>query len=83
VTHEDPTGKGSPLLDAGSARCSSGARRAEELREQAARVPGALLETTGLGGAEVTRLREELWRLVAAAHDVCPYSNATHAATSM
>ncbi|MFI1167052.1 MarR family winged helix-turn-helix transcriptional regulator [Streptomyces sp. NPDC020801] len=37
--------------------------RGEELRERAARVPGALLTTTGLGAAEVARLREELWRL--------------------
>ncbi|MFC9911776.1 MarR family winged helix-turn-helix transcriptional regulator [Streptomyces sp. NPDC059862] len=37
--------------------------RAEELRERAARVPGALLATTGLGAAEVARLREELWQL--------------------
>ena len=37
--------------------------RGEELRERAARVPGALLTATGLGDPEVTRLREELWRL--------------------
>lgn len=37
--------------------------RAEELRERAARVPGALLTATGLGGAEVVRLREELRQL--------------------
>lgn len=37
--------------------------RGEELRERAARVPGALLTTTGLDQAEVARLREELWRL--------------------
>ncbi|WP_409471554.1 MarR family winged helix-turn-helix transcriptional regulator [Streptomyces sp. HC307] len=37
--------------------------RAEELRERATRVPGALLATTGLGAAEVARLREELWQL--------------------
>ncbi|PZH12160.1 MarR family transcriptional regulator [Streptomyces sp. NTH33] len=37
--------------------------RGEELRERAARVPGALLTTTGVGPAEVVRLREELWRL--------------------
>jgi DNA-binding MarR family transcriptional regulator len=37
--------------------------RAEELRERAARVPGALLAATGLEGPEVARLREELWRL--------------------
>lgn len=37
--------------------------RGEELRERAARVPGALLTTTGVGAAEVVRLREELWRL--------------------
>ncbi|MGR6970944.1 MarR family winged helix-turn-helix transcriptional regulator [Streptomyces cynarae] len=37
--------------------------RGEELRERAARVPGALLTATGLGGPEIARLREELWRL--------------------
>ncbi|MFF9277663.1 MarR family winged helix-turn-helix transcriptional regulator [Streptomyces griseosporeus] len=37
--------------------------RAEELRERAARVPGALLAATGLEAQEVARLREELWRL--------------------
>ncbi|MEU2333968.1 MarR family transcriptional regulator [Streptomyces sp. NPDC006654] len=37
--------------------------RAEELRERAARIPGALLTTTGLGGAQVARLREELREL--------------------
>ncbi|MEV2213797.1 MarR family transcriptional regulator [Streptomyces sp. NPDC050997] len=37
--------------------------RAEELRERAARVPGALLAATGLDGAEVARLRAELWAL--------------------
>ncbi|MEU5594590.1 MarR family transcriptional regulator [Streptomyces sp. NPDC020298] len=37
--------------------------RGEDLRERAARVPGTLLTTTGLEAAEVTRLREELWRL--------------------
>ncbi|MFD8725490.1 MarR family winged helix-turn-helix transcriptional regulator [Streptomyces sp. NPDC059629] len=37
--------------------------RAEELRERAARIPGALLTTTGLGGADVARLREELREL--------------------
>ncbi|KOV93977.1 TrmB family transcriptional regulator [Streptomyces sp. NRRL B-3648] len=37
--------------------------RGEELRERAARVPGALVTTTGLGGREIARLREELWRL--------------------
>ncbi|MFE9442371.1 MarR family winged helix-turn-helix transcriptional regulator [Streptomyces sp. NPDC006602] len=37
--------------------------RGEELRERAARVPGALLAATELDGAEVARLREELWRL--------------------
>ncbi|MEU3979514.1 MarR family transcriptional regulator [Streptomyces sp. NPDC026672] len=36
-------------------------RRAEELRERAARVPGALLTTTGLAASEVARLRAELW----------------------
>lgn len=34
--------------------------RAEELRERAARVPGALLTATGLDGADVARLRDEL-----------------------
>ncbi len=37
--------------------------RGEELKERAGRVPGALLTATELGGAEVARLREELWRL--------------------
>ncbi|MEV7071224.1 MarR family transcriptional regulator [Streptomyces sp. NPDC093990] len=37
--------------------------RAEELRERAVRVPGALLEATALDGAEAARLREELRRL--------------------
>ncbi|GHB37883.1 MarR family transcriptional regulator [Streptomyces viridiviolaceus] len=37
--------------------------RGEELRERAARVPGALLSATGLDEGEVARLREELWRL--------------------
>ncbi|MEU6068514.1 MULTISPECIES: MarR family winged helix-turn-helix transcriptional regulator [Streptomyces] len=37
--------------------------RGAELRERAARVPGALLTTTGLGTEEIARLREELWRL--------------------
>ncbi|GGU90158.1 MarR family transcriptional regulator [Streptomyces filipinensis] len=37
--------------------------RGEELRERAARVPGALLSTTGLDAQDVVRLREELWAL--------------------
>ncbi|MFF4212492.1 MarR family winged helix-turn-helix transcriptional regulator [Streptomyces sp. NPDC001796] len=37
--------------------------RGEELRERAARVPGALLTATGLDGPGIARLREELWRL--------------------
>ncbi|KOV62732.1 MarR family winged helix-turn-helix transcriptional regulator [Streptomyces sp. MMG1121] len=37
--------------------------RAEELRERAARVPGALLATTGLDTQGVARLRAELWQL--------------------
>ncbi|MFK4105706.1 MarR family winged helix-turn-helix transcriptional regulator [Streptomyces sp. NPDC019531] len=37
--------------------------RAEELRERAAGVPGALLAATALDGTEAARLREELWRL--------------------
>ncbi|WP_369194485.1 MarR family winged helix-turn-helix transcriptional regulator [Streptomyces djakartensis] len=41
--------------------------RGEELRERAGRVPGALLAATGLAGAEVVRLREELWHLAARA----------------
>jgi DNA-binding MarR family transcriptional regulator len=41
-------------------RCTG---RGEELRERAARVPGALLAETGLGGPEVERLRGELWQL--------------------
>ncbi|WP_052269924.1 MarR family winged helix-turn-helix transcriptional regulator [Streptomyces sp. MUSC 125] len=35
----------------------------EQLRERAARVPGALLTTTGLGAQEAARLREELRKL--------------------
>ncbi|MFH9859794.1 MarR family winged helix-turn-helix transcriptional regulator [Streptomyces sp. NPDC017202] len=38
--------------------------RGEALKERAERVPGALLASTGLGAAEVARLREELWGLV-------------------
>ncbi|OIK07262.1 MarR family winged helix-turn-helix transcriptional regulator [Streptomyces monashensis] len=34
--------------------------RGEELRERAARIPGALLTTTGLGAEDVARLRAEL-----------------------
>ncbi|KOU57451.1 TrmB family transcriptional regulator [Streptomyces sp. MMG1533] len=37
--------------------------RGEELKERAAHVPGALLTATEFDGAEVERLREELWRL--------------------
>lgn len=37
--------------------------RGEELKGRAERVPASLLATTGLGTAEVTRLREELWEL--------------------
>ncbi|MDT0388527.1 MarR family transcriptional regulator [Streptomyces sp. DSM 41921] len=37
--------------------------RGEELRERAARVPGALLAATGLDTAEVARLRAELGAL--------------------
>ncbi|MBL1082064.1 MarR family transcriptional regulator [Streptomyces actinomycinicus] len=37
--------------------------RGEVLRERAARVPGALLTTTGLGAQEVAHLREQLWNL--------------------
>ena len=43
--------------------------RAEDLRERAARVPGALLSATGLGAAEVARLREELWWLAERAQE--------------
>ncbi|MER6343460.1 MarR family winged helix-turn-helix transcriptional regulator [Streptomyces sp. NPDC001595] len=43
--------------------------RAEELRERAARVPGALRTATGLDPAEVARLREELWRVARRADD--------------
>jgi DNA-binding MarR family transcriptional regulator len=43
--------------------------RGEELKERAARVPGALLSATGLGSAEVARLREELWQLAERAHE--------------
>ncbi|WP_217205462.1 MarR family winged helix-turn-helix transcriptional regulator [Streptomyces sp. AC550_RSS872] len=39
----------------------------ERLREHAECVPGTLLAQTGLGGPEVERLREELWRLAARA----------------
>ncbi|MER6130110.1 MarR family transcriptional regulator [Streptomyces sp. NPDC001795] len=35
----------------------------EQLRERAEHVPQALLSAAGLGGGEVARLREELWRL--------------------
>ncbi|MFG2128598.1 MarR family winged helix-turn-helix transcriptional regulator [Streptomyces sp. NPDC048751] len=38
-------------------------RRAEELKERATRVPGALLGATGLDMAAVARMREELWQL--------------------
>jgi DNA-binding MarR family transcriptional regulator len=41
----------------------AGTGRAEELRERAACVPGALLTATGLGAADLARLREELWHL--------------------
>ncbi|MER5575556.1 MULTISPECIES: MarR family winged helix-turn-helix transcriptional regulator [Streptomyces] len=37
--------------------------RGEDLRERAARVPGALLTATGFDGTEAGRLRAELWRL--------------------
>ncbi|MFD7132791.1 MarR family winged helix-turn-helix transcriptional regulator [Streptomyces sp. NPDC059894] len=37
--------------------------RGEELRERAARVPGALSAATGLGAAEAARLRAEVWAL--------------------
>ncbi|MGW0766565.1 MarR family winged helix-turn-helix transcriptional regulator [Streptomyces sp. NPDC002676] len=37
--------------------------RGEELRERAECVPGALITATGLDAQEMTRLREELWRL--------------------
>ncbi|MCH5673927.1 MarR family winged helix-turn-helix transcriptional regulator [Streptomyces gilvus] len=43
--------------------------RGEELRERAARVPGALLAATGLDTAGVARLREELRQL---AHSLTP-----------
>jgi DNA-binding MarR family transcriptional regulator len=43
--------------------------RGEELRERAARVPGALLASTGIEGGEVARLREELWDLAERAED--------------
>ncbi|CAM5438274.1 MarR family transcriptional regulator OS=Streptomyces alboniger OX=132473 GN=CP975_14870 PE=4 SV=1 [Streptomyces alboniger] len=43
--------------------------RAEELRERAACVPGALLAATELGSAEVARLREVLWRLAERAEE--------------
>ncbi|KUM83207.1 MarR family transcriptional regulator [Streptomyces pseudovenezuelae] len=41
----------------------AGTARAEELRERAACLPGALLAATELDGTEAARLREELWRL--------------------
>ncbi|MFI1357331.1 MarR family winged helix-turn-helix transcriptional regulator [Streptomyces sp. NPDC020898] len=44
--------------------------RGEELRERAARVPGALLAATELGGGEVARLRGELWELAERARAV-------------
>ncbi|MET7288618.1 MarR family transcriptional regulator [Streptomyces sp. NPDC005573] len=37
--------------------------RGEQLQERAARLPEALLAATGLGAAEVARLREDLWHL--------------------
>ncbi|MFF8478357.1 MarR family winged helix-turn-helix transcriptional regulator [Streptomyces sp. NPDC015414] len=37
--------------------------RGEQLRERAARVPGALLTATGLGAEDTALLREALWRL--------------------
>ncbi|MFF8973180.1 MarR family winged helix-turn-helix transcriptional regulator [Streptomyces sp. NPDC014995] len=43
--------------------------RGEELRERAARVPGALLSATGLDGRDAARLREELWRLAQRAEE--------------
>jgi MarR family transcriptional regulator, organic hydroperoxide resistance regulator len=43
--------------------------RGEELREHAAGVPGALVSVTGLQGPEITRLREELWRLATRAQE--------------
>jgi DNA-binding MarR family transcriptional regulator len=48
--------------------------RGEELRERAARVPGALRTATGLGGAEVARLREELRQLALRAESVAERS---------
>ncbi|MFF3938900.1 MarR family winged helix-turn-helix transcriptional regulator [Streptomyces phaeofaciens] len=42
--------------------------RGEELKGRAERVPGALLAATELAGAEVARLREELWQLAERAH---------------
>jgi DNA-binding MarR family transcriptional regulator len=44
--------------------------RGEELRERAARVPGALLTATGLDAPDAVRLREELWRLAQRAESV-------------
>ncbi|MFF0017116.1 MarR family winged helix-turn-helix transcriptional regulator [Streptomyces sp. NPDC005374] len=43
--------------------------RAEELRERAARVPGALLSATGLDSEGVSRLRNELWGLTERANE--------------
>ncbi|KUO18891.1 MarR family winged helix-turn-helix transcriptional regulator [Streptomyces dysideae] len=48
--------------------------RGEELRERAARVPGVLRTATGLGGAEVARLREELRQLALRAESVAERS---------
>jgi len=48
--------------------------RGEELRERAECVPGAMLAATGLGGGEVARLREELWRLAERAEDAATRS---------
>ncbi|MEU0204830.1 MarR family transcriptional regulator [Streptomyces canus] len=43
--------------------------RAEELRERATAVPGALLSATGLDTTEAARLREDLWGLATRAHE--------------
>ncbi|MEU6374253.1 MarR family transcriptional regulator [Streptomyces sp. NPDC046909] len=48
--------------------------RGEELRERAARIPGALATATGLDATEVARLREELWELALRAQNAAERS---------
>lgn len=47
--------------------------RAEELKERATRVPGALLGATGLDMATVARMREELWQLARRAEEAAEH----------